>query len=152
MFILVAEWIRNNGADLKTIIALAPVDPTPFITTYFRLLQERTNIEPIYLQGFSNSPIVGEHVDRLRPDFVFIDGDHSLRGALQDHVLVRPHAKIIVHHDICSQACPDTTLLWKAPKEFEAPKYDLAEFTNQCASVNGTFLGIGAMKRWSPPG
>ncbi|MCP1851418.1 MULTISPECIES: class I SAM-dependent methyltransferase [Bradyrhizobium] len=149
MFVLVTEWLRNSGADLKTVIALDPIAPTPFISTYFDLLQQQAAIEPIYIQDFSTSPLVGAHVDRLKPDFVFIDGDHSLRGALQDHLLVRSHARIIVHHDIHSQACPDTTLLWKALKQFEAPSFDTFEFTSQYLSINGSFLGIGAMKRRS---
>ncbi|MGY4312198.1 hypothetical protein [Bradyrhizobium sp. JR3.5] len=149
MFVLVAEWLRHSGADLKTVIALDPIAPTPSIATYFELLQEQASIEPVYLQAYSTSPLVGAHVDRLRPDFVFIDGDHSLRGAMQDHLLVRSHASIIVHHDIHSQACPDTTLLWKALKEFEAPGFDAFELTSQYPSVNGSFLGIGAMKRRS---
>ena len=147
MFILVAEWLRHSGAELRTVIALDPIAPTPFISTYFDLLQEQAGIEPVYIQDFSTSPLVGAHVDRLKPDFVFIDGDHSLRGAMQDHLLVRSHASIIVHHDIRSQACPDTTLLWKALKEFEAPGFDAFEFISQYPSVNGSFLGIGAMKR-----
>ena len=113
------------------------------------LKEEETDIEPVYLQAYSTSPLVGAHVDRLKPDFVFIDGDHSLRGAMQDHLLVRSHASIILHHDIHSQACPDTTLLWKALKEFEAPGFDAFEFTSQYPSVNGSFLGIAAMKRRS---
>ncbi|TWC05029.1 hypothetical protein FBZ93_10339 [Bradyrhizobium macuxiense] len=149
MFILVAEWLRTSGADLKRVIALDPIAPTPFIATYFDLLQEQARIEPIYMQAFSTSPLVAAHVDRLKPDFVFIDGDHSLRGAMQDHLLVRAHASIIVHHDIHSQACPDTTWLWKALREFEAPSFDAFEFTSQYPSVNGAFLGIGAMKRRS---
>lgn len=60
---------------------------------------------------------------------------------------MRYHASIIVHPDIHSQACPDTTLLWKALKEFEAPVFDAFEFASQYPSVNGSFLGIGAMKR-----
>ena len=149
MFILVAEWLRNNGADLKTIIAVDPIGPTPFIVTYFDWLREQTKIEPVYLQAFSHSPIVGMLVERVKPEFVFIDGDHSLLGAMQDHLLVRRHANVIVHHDVHSQACPETTLLWKALKEFEAPRFDMVEFTGQYASVNGAFLGIGAMKRRS---
>ncbi|UGY23896.1 hypothetical protein HU675_0039115 [Bradyrhizobium septentrionale] len=149
MFILVAEWLRNSGADLKTVIAVDPIDPTPFITTYFELLRERAEIEPVYLQAFSTAPVVSAYVDRVKPEFVFIDGDHSLRGAMLDHLLVRAHARIIVHHDVHSQACPDTTLLWTALKEFEAPIFDTFEFTSQYPSVGGSFLGIGAMKRRS---
>ncbi|MGY3535115.1 hypothetical protein [Bradyrhizobium sp. USDA 4452] len=149
MFILVSEWLRNSGAELRTIVALDPIDPTPFITTYFDLLRARAEIEPVYLQAYSNAPDVSAYVDCVKPDFVYIDGDHSLRGAMLDHLMVRSHARIIVHHDIHSQACPDTTLLWTALKQFEAPSFDTFEFTSQYPSVNGSFLGIGAMKRRS---
>ncbi|MHC2334002.1 hypothetical protein [Bradyrhizobium sp. USDA 4454] len=60
---------------------------------------------------------------------------------------MRSHASTIVGHDIHSQACPDTTLLWTALKQFEAPSFDMVEFTSQYPSVHGSFLGIGAMKR-----
>jgi hypothetical protein len=83
----------------------------------------------------------------LQPDFVFIDGDHTLSGALADHLLVRDHATIIAHHDICSQACPDTTLLWQTLRKLEAPIFEFYEFVDQYPSVQGAFLGIGAMKR-----
>ncbi|MFN5669123.1 hypothetical protein, partial [Bradyrhizobium sp.] len=115
----------------------------------FDLLQQQGGIEPVYMQDYSTSPLVAAHVEQLKPDFVFIDGDHSLRGAMLDHLLVRSHARIIAHHDIHSQACPDTTLLWTALKQFEAPIFDTFEFTSQYPSVNGAFLGIGAMKRRS---
>jgi len=127
----------GGGKNLRPGCALAP------------LREEETDIEPIYLEACSTSPLVGPHVDRLKPDLGFIDGDHGLRGAIQDQLLVRSHASIIVHHYIHSQACPDTTLLWKALKEFEAPGFDAFEFTSQYPSVNGSFLGIGAMKRRS---
>lgn len=149
MFVLVAEWMRHNGADLKAVIAVDPVAQTPFISRYFELLRQQTRIEPIYLQAFSTSPLVISFVDRIRPDFVYIDGDHSLRGAMLDHLMVREHAQIIVHHDIHSQACPDTTLLWQALKLFEHDRFEMVEFTRQYDSVKGSFLGLGAMKRRS---
>ena len=91
----------GGGKNLRPGCALAP------------LREEETDIEPVYLEACSTSPLVGAHVDPLKPDLVFIDGDHSLRGALQDQLLVRYHTGIIVHHDIHFQACPDTTLLGK---------------------------------------
>jgi hypothetical protein len=147
MFVLVSEWLRHNGANLKAVIAVDPVVQTPFIGAYFELLKVQTRIEPFYLQAFSTSPLVGACVDQIKPDFVFIDGDHSLKGAMLDHLMIRQYAKIIVHHDIRSQACPDTTLLWQALKRLEAPLFESFEFTKQYNSVNGSFLGIGAMKR-----
>lgn len=46
MFILITEWLRNSGADLKTVIALDPIAPTPFISAYFDLLRQQAAIEP----------------------------------------------------------------------------------------------------------
>lgn len=147
MFVLVAEWLRHNGADLKSVTAVDPVAKTPFITAYFDLLKETTAIEPTYLQAFSTSPLVMNFIDVNQPQFVFIDGDHSLKGAMLDHLMVRQWAKIIVHHDIRSQACQDTTLLWQALKRLESPRFETFEFTKQYPSVKGSFLGIGAMKK-----
>ena len=81
-----------------------------------------------------------------KPDFVFVDGDHTLRGALADHLMVREHARIIVHHDIHSEACPDTTLLWQALEKLERDNFELSAFVEQYPSVGGAFLGIGVMK------
>jgi len=107
----------------------------------------RSAIQGIYLRDFSTSSAVRQAVDRIRPDFVFVDGDHSLRGALADHLLVREHARIIVHHDVCSQVCPETTFLWEALKKLESHEFDFVEFVDQYPSVTGQFLGIGVMKR-----
>ena len=152
MFILISEWIRRHGDRLRSVTAVDPIEPTPFIETYFALLREqaaagRTAIEATYLQEFSTAPGVRDMVERTRPDFVFIDGDHRLYGALADHMLIRDHARIIVHHDVFSQSCPDTTLLWDALKTLEAHTFENVEFVGQYPSVNGHFLGIGALKR-----
>ena len=152
MFVLISEWIRKNGGPLRAVTAVDPIKPTPFIETYFGLLRDqstagRSPIQATYLCDFSTSSAVSQAVDRIRPDFVFIDGDHGLRGALADHMLVRKHARIIVHHDVFSQACPDTTFLWEALKKLEAHEFESVEFVSQYPSVKGNFLGIGAMKR-----
>ena len=152
MFILISEWARKNGGELRSVTAVDPIELTPFISTYFDLLREQATsglpaIEATYIQEFSTSPAVQGAIERTRPDFVFIDGDHRLMGALFDHMLVRRYANIIVHHDIYSQACPDTTFLWSSLKELEAKEFEFAEFVNQYTSVKGHFLGIGAMKR-----
>ncbi|NEU96657.1 hypothetical protein FNJ47_12620 [Bradyrhizobium sp. UFLA 03-164] len=73
MFILVAEWLRNSGADLKTVIAL---DPTPFITTYFDLLRERN----LYLTAVESKSVGVVGADRKYrtylsdPEMVWPDG------------------------------------------------------------------------------
>jgi len=152
MFILISEWIRKNGGQLRAVTAIDPIKPTPFIETYFKLLSGqpdsgKTAIQATYLQDFSTSPAIAAAVDRIRPDFVFIDGDHQLRGALSDHMMARKYAQIIVHHDVCSNSCPETTLLWESLKQLEAHDFEFAEFVDQYPSVQGNFLGIGAMKR-----
>jgi hypothetical protein len=152
MFILISEWIQKNGAQLHSVTAVDPIKPTPFIETYFDLLQDRScsggsPIQATYLCDFSTSAMTRQAVGSIRPDFVFIDGDHKLKGALADHMMVRDYAEIIVHHDVCSEACPDTTSLWDTLKKLERHEFESFEFVNQYPSVKGDFLGIGAMKR-----
>jgi hypothetical protein len=152
MFILLCEWIQKNGGSLRSVTAVDLIEPSPLIDTYFRLLHDRSAsggspIETTYLRDFSTSPAVAQAMDRIRPDFAFIDGDHLLRGALADHMLIRKHAKIISHHDIFSQAWPETTFLWETLKELERRDFEFFDFVDQYPSVKGHFLGIGAMKR-----
>jgi hypothetical protein len=152
MFILTSEWIRKNGGQLRAVTAVDPIEPTPFIEAYFDLLRgqakaSRSPVQATYLCDLSTSLAVAGEADRIHPDFVFIDGDHGLRGALTDHMLARNYARIIVHHDVCSQACPDTTFLWEVLKTLEAHEFDFFDFVSQYPSVKGNFLGMGAMKR-----
>jgi len=152
MFILISEWLRKHGANLRCLIAVDPIKPTPFISEYFNILQSENVFKPekvaaIYIEAMSTSAEVMRIVETVKPDFVFIDGDHTLKGALWDHMLVRDHAQIVVHHDISSQACPDTTMLWNVLKRLERREFDCFEFCDQYETVNGSFLGIGVMKR-----
>lgn len=152
MFILVSEWLRHNGAALTRVIAVDPIAPTPFMQAYYTLLTRQKQAgdlppELMYLQASSTSAMVNQVVDRTQPDFVFVDGDHRMAGALADHMMARKYAQVIVHHDIHSQVCPDTTFLWSALKTLEAPVFDAFEFIDQYDSVPGNFLGIGALKR-----
>jgi hypothetical protein len=94
MFILTSEWIPKKGRQLRAVTAVDPIKPTPFIETYFDLLRHQSPIQATYLCDFSTSSAVRQAVDRIRPDFVFIDGDHELRGAFADHMLAGKHARI----------------------------------------------------------
>ena len=147
MFILITEWLRKNGANLQNAIAVDPIEPTPFIDEYFKVLKNATTIQATYVQDYSSSQRVKDLVARLAPDFVFIDGDHALKTALADHMLVRDCARIIVHHDICSHTCPDPAFLWSVLRKLEQEEFEFSEFVNQYESVTGSFLGIGTMKR-----
>jgi hypothetical protein len=99
----------------------------------------RKKIEAIYICDNSTSQEVSGLVKRIKPDFVFIDGDHGLKGVLLDHLLVRDHARIIVHHDVVSHSCPDTALHWDAVKKLERHDFEFFEFVEQYDSVKGSF-------------
>lgn len=145
MLILTSEWIRKNSTDLRSVTAIDTIEPSPLIKTYFQLLQ---GVETSYVQELSTSAKAKEIVSLIRPEYVFVDGDHSLRGVLSDHLLVRDYAKIIAHHDIASPTiCPDTTFFWSIMRELESVVFDLSEFVDQYESVPGSYLGIGTMKR-----
>jgi cephalosporin hydroxylase len=145
-FIITCEWLRRIGAPLHSAIAIDPIGETPMLKTYGEHLR-RQDIEYQFVKDFSTSQAVRSLFHDQRPDFVFIDGDHSMRGALADHMLARESAQIIVHHDVASDACPETTALWNALKELEAGVFAVSEFSEQYPSVKGSFLGIGALKR-----
>ncbi|MBM5815609.1 MAG: class I SAM-dependent methyltransferase [Cyanobacteria bacterium K_Offshore_surface_m2_239] len=145
-FIVVCEWLRRIGAPLSSAIAVDPIGETPMIKRYGEHLVG-DGIDYQFIKDFSTGPVVKAVFEDRCPDFVFIDGDHSMRGALADHMLARQCARIIVHHDISSDACPETTALWQALKELERGVFAAEEFIDQYPSVKGSFLGIGALKR-----
>lgn len=141
-FILVSEWLQKIGAPLQQVIAVDPIEPTPFIRRY----QEISEVPVIYINKLSTSSDFVEFSRQAGADMVFIDGDHSMKGVMFDHLLVRNKANIIIHHDIRSVSCPDTGLFWNYLKQAETD-YDAFEFTNQYKSVGGSFLGIGVLRR-----
>ncbi|WP_342104921.1 hypothetical protein [Methylobacterium sp. SI9] len=145
-FIVMTEWLRLNGANLRSVSAVDPIEISPFITAYFELLNG-SGIERFYLKMISTDRQVAEFVTKIRPQCVFVDGDHSIRVAMLDHMMVRDHAKIIIHHDVASLACPETVELWGALKVLEAPNFEAFEFLDQYESVDGNYLGIGILRR-----
>ena len=142
MFILVNEWLKKIGARLKLSVAVDPIEPTPFIKRYIDV----SDTPVLYFQKFSSNPEFVEYVKQWKPEMIFIDGDHTMSGVMLDHIVARQVAKIIVHHDIASQACPDTSLFWTYIKLTE-DGFESSEFIHQYESVHGNFLGIGVMKR-----
>jgi hypothetical protein len=145
-FILVNEWLKKIGAPLEFSLAIDPIEPTPFIKRYIDISDRPVH----YMMNLSTSHKVADYFSYFNPDMVFIDGDHTLMGVMNDHLLVREKARIIVHHDIYSQACPDTTLFWNYIKQAES-EFSATQFIDQYESVNGHFLGIGALKRKNKP-
>jgi hypothetical protein len=110
MMMLISERLRRNEADLRSIAGIDFIEPSPLIKTYFDLLRTLSSgIDAIYVQDLSRSVKAREALERIRPDFIFIDGDHALKGVMSDHMTVRKYAKILVHHDISSPTeYPDT--------------------------------------------
>jgi cephalosporin hydroxylase len=142
-FILTCEWLRRVGADLRVAVAVDPIPETPFLAHYRTTVAD---MPVLYRQEFSTDPTFIDFCHQLRPDFVLVDGDHSMKGVMHDHVLVRNFADIIVHHDIVSTSCPDTTLFWRYLANAE-DRFTAWAFTDQYDSVGRPYLGLGVLKR-----
>jgi hypothetical protein len=145
-FILIMEWLKKIGCTLDFGVAVDLIPPTPFINEYMKICSSPV----FYFNGHSTSSEFLNFHNKKLPEMVFIDGDHSMFGVMSDHVLVRKSANIIVHHDVCSIACPETTLFWSYLKNTE-DNFDNFSFIDQYDSVNGSFLGIGVLKRKGTP-
>jgi hypothetical protein len=142
-FIVICEALYRANPDFKWALAVDLIRKTPFIERYEEIARQ-SGFEIEYFQGFSTSKEFGDLIRERKPDVSFIDGDHSLAGALKDHMLVRPFSKIIIHHDISSESCPETGLLWNCLKELESDR-KTAEFIEQYPSVGRRYLGIGVL-------
>jgi cephalosporin hydroxylase len=142
-FIVICEVLRRASKNFRQAIAADLIQKTPFVERYIEIAKN-DGCEIQYFQGSSQSKEFINIIKEKKPDISFIDGDHRLLGALKDHMLVRTSSKIIIHHDICSDACPETTFLWNVLKELEINKKSI-EFKEQYSSVNGKFLGIGVL-------
>lgn len=141
-FIVVNEWLKKIGAPIEVSIAVDPIEPTPFIKEYIEI----SSTPVVYIHDFSTSAGFAAYHASAKPDMVFIDGDHSMPGVMSDHALVRKTARIIVHHDISSVACPPTSLFWNYVSRAE-DDFDSFAFTDQYKSVKDPYLGIGVLKR-----
>jgi hypothetical protein len=142
-FIVICEVLRRANPHFRLAIAADLIEPTPFIERY-REIANKEGLQIKYFQGSSTSEDFSKLINKEKPDVSFIDGDHSFLGALKDHLLVRNFSQVIIHHDIYSDSCPETTSLWSTLKTLEVCRKD-AEFIEQYDSVNGKFLGIGIL-------
>jgi hypothetical protein len=142
-FIVICEVLRRANPNFQWAVAADIIEKTPFIERYMEITKN-DGVEIVYFPGSSTSEHFIKLVKERKPDISFIDGDHTLVGALKDHMLVRPYSKVIIHHDISSDSCTETTLLWNSLKEFEKDRKKI-EFIEQYQSVEGKYLGIGIL-------
>jgi hypothetical protein len=139
-FIAVSEFLRRISPGCELSIAVDPIAPSPLMRYYCDLGRAK------YRQCLSTSETFKALIATERPDFVFIDGDHSLRGVMNDFHVCSSSANLIAFHDIASDGCVDTTLFWSFLKR-HAAVFDSFEFVDQYDSVVGSFMGIGALLR-----
>ncbi len=144
-FIATCEVLRRVCPTFKRAVAADLIRETPFIERYAAIVKSE-GIEIEYFKGSSTSDAFRDMVHRVKPALSLIDGDHSLSGALKDHILIRQVSKIIVHHDISSDTCPDSTLLWNSLKQLES-QMTYTEFTEQYETLPGHYFGIGVLAR-----
>ena len=144
-YIVTCEILRRVSPKFKCAIAADLIRKTPFIERYENIAKD-SGIEIVYFMGSSTSDEFINLVNELRPDISLVDGDHRITGALKDHMLVRQFSKIIVHHDICSDTCPESTLLWNSLKQLESEMNHI-EFVEQYPSLKGNYFGIGVLTR-----
>jgi len=139
-FIVISEFLRRINPRFSKSIAVDPIRPSRLLKRYLEVGRCE------YLQCCSTDKEFEEALARERPDFVFIDGDHTLNVVMHDYDLCSNVSKYLAFHDIASDGCSDTTLLWAFLKKHCA-LYKCAEFTRQYDSVKGSFMGIGVMVR-----
>lgn len=81
-------------------------------------------------------------------DLVFVDGDHSRDGVMNDFYLVREKTKIITFHDIVNFRAPGSIEAWQEVKCHHANEFDFFEFIDQYDELliknpGKRLLGIG---------
>lgn len=137
-FIVISEFLRRVNPSFEGSIAVDPMPESRLLKRYSQLGRAE------YLQAFSTDDTFKEVLSRERPDFVFVDGDHSLSAVMHDYDVCSDICRYIAFHDICSDGLADTTKFWSFLKR-HCCRYDFVEFTDQYPEVTGQFMGIGVM-------
>lgn len=140
-FVLTAEFLtRVSGLERAVAVDLGS---PPSILGYVSTDPRRT-----FLQVNSRAPEFAEFLRREGPfDVVFIDGDHSPEGVRHDIETIAPHARILVLHDIASDAYPGPGEAWRHLRARQQDRYEFAEFVTQYDEVvertGRRWMGIG---------
>lgn len=94
-----------------------------------------------YLQMSSASSDFSARVN-APVDLVFIDGDHSYEGCMNDYEFARNRGvKYIAFHDIVNERTPGVRQAWSELKR----DYRHVEFTQGYSEVDGKYFGIGVL-------
>ena len=112
------------------------------------LLKEYSNIHNFeYIHGSSQDSEIVKYFETIKPNMVFIDGDHGYEGVKHDFTIFEniQDTKYIVFHDIVSDACNGVVVFWNEIKKDQ--RFDHIEFIDQYDSVIGSYLGIGILIR-----
>jgi hypothetical protein len=146
---------RHGGTYIFTVEFLTLLKKKSIVSYACDTIDIPTNIEYYnmlnsnskYLQLNSQSSDFSKFISDKNFSVILIDGDHNYEPVKKDTENVLEKARIIVFHDITSDACPGTTYYWKEFRSTYQDLFDFYEFTDQYSSVNGSFLGIGCAIR-----
>jgi cephalosporin hydroxylase len=140
-FIVISEFLRRINPNFKAAIAVDPISASPLIKAYVDMGRAQ------YVEKYSNDPEFFKLLLKYRPDFVFIDGDHSLRGVMNDFALCNKlFVNTMAFHDIASDCCRDTTFFWNFAKE-NLSEFEAFSFDEQYPSIPEKYMGIGVLRR-----
>lgn len=139
-FIFISEILKRNNPNIE----LYACDIIP----QSEILNEYLNYGNFtYKQQSSQSDEFKSFCRELRPDMVFIDGDHGYHGVKQDFEIFEDikETKVLVFHDIVSAVCPGVPKFWN--EITYDTRFKNFEYIDQYNSVVGNYLGIGILVR-----
>jgi hypothetical protein len=144
-FLITVEYL-SRFAPLRKAIATDVVD-SPWLRGQLRA---RPGMRLVLAD--SQLPQFPRFLGREGPfDLALVDAAHYEWTAQHDLDSVRPHANIVVLHDIVSQACPGVGAVWRRFRDEHAADWEFLEFTDQYDDVlerqGGPYLGIGVAIR-----
>lgn len=146
-FLLLLCRIHGIPESMLQCVGIDPAGPggtfrggkTPFADGFKGYIKR--NSDTITFHSAKSDDIL-EDVMEQGFDLVLVDGDHSYEGVSKDFETVRGQSRIVVLHDIVSDACPGVCKKWK---EIKDAGYDTVEFVQQYFE-DKSFLGIGVVK------